>query len=236
MIRALRVLGLAAVFALASAPSLAADQTVRATPSNTFSPATVTVNVGDTVTFANDGGVHNVKFEDGRFEEPAEPQFSWSTNPRRTFNEAGTFRYFCEQHGSTGGGGMSGTVVVQGGTQPPPPGGETPDTTAPDIDDLKLVPSTFCNKKTRACRKTGAQIRFSLDEDAKITGRIIRRKDGRRIGSLSISATAGENEFAYSGKGLALGRYRLELTPRDAAGNKAAKPTRANFTVATKRG
>jgi hypothetical protein len=130
---------------------------------------------------------------------------------------------------------MSGTVVVQGAGGPPP-GGEQPDTTAPDIDGLKVVPSTFCNRKTKTCKKTGAVIRFTLDEDAKVTGRVIRRKDGKRVGTLSITANSGANEFDYTGKGLALGKYRLELTPRDAAGNKAAKPTRANFTIATKRG
>ena len=221
--------------ALAAAPSLAADQTVHATTGSSFSPSTVTVNVGETVTFVNDGGFHNVRFEDGQLEEPSSPSFSWSSNPKRTFNTAGQFRYFCEQHGAAGGGGMSGTVVVQGGGAPPP-GGTPPDTTAPDIDDLKLVPSSFCNKKTDKCRKTGTKIQFTIDEDAKVTGRIIRRKDSKRVGSLTISATAGESEFDLTAKGLALGKYRLEMTPKDAAGNKPAKPTRANFTIATKRG
>lgn len=216
--------------ALATSPSLAADQTVHATTSSTFSPSTVTVNVGESVTFVNDGGFHNVKFEDGKLESPAAPSFNWSTNPKRTFDQAGSFRYFCEQHGGAGGVGMSGTVVVQ-----QPIGGGGPDTTAPDIDDLKVVPSTFCNVKTRACKTTGSKIRFTIDEDAKITGRIIRRKDNKRVGSLTINATAGESEFDLAAKGLALGKYRLELTPKDAGGNKAAKPTRANFTIATKR-
>lgn len=235
MRRSLLSLSLGLALAL-SAPALAADQTVRATSSSTFSPSTVTINVGDAVTWVNGGGIHNVKFDDGSFEEPGEPAFSWPTDPKRTFGQAGTFRYFCEAHGGPGGTGMSGTVVVRGGTQPPPPGGEQPDTTAPDIDGLKIVPSTFCNKKSKTCKKTGALIRFTLDEDAKVSGRIIRRKDGKRVGSLSITANSGANEFDLTGKGLKLGKYRLELTPRDAAGNKAAKPSRANFTIATKRG
>ncbi|HEX8744902.1 MAG TPA: plastocyanin/azurin family copper-binding protein [Thermoleophilaceae bacterium] len=215
-----------------AAPAGAADQTVHATPSNTFTPATVTIGVGESVTWVNDGGFHNVKFDDGSFEQPGEPAFNWSTDPKRTFSAPGSFRYFCEQHGSAGGGGMSGTVVVQ---QPQGPGGgEQPDTTAPDVDDLRIVPSTFCNRKTKACKKTGALIRFTIDEDAKISGRIVRRKDGKKVGSLSITARAGEGKFDLAAKGLALGKYRLELTPRDAAGNRA-KASRANFTIATKR-
>jgi plastocyanin len=227
-----RLLLLSTTLALAlSAPALAANQSVDATNSNTFSPASVTIDVNEKVTWTNRGGFHNVVFDDGSYTQPAEPTFSmWTVD--RTFPTAGTFKYHCGFHGT----GMSGTVVVQGAGGPAPGGGEQPaDTTAPDIDDLKMVPSTFCNKKSKTCKKTGAVIRFTLDEDAKVSGRIIRRKDGKRVGSLSITANSGANEFDYTGKGLALGKYRLELTPRDAAGNKAAKPTRANFTIATKR-
>jgi plastocyanin len=214
---------------LLAAPAQAADQTVNATGQSTFSPSTVTVNVDDTVTWRNQSGMHNVVFDDGSYTQPAEPSFSmWEVS--RKFPSAGTFKYHCGFHGSS----MSGTVVVQGGSQPPPTGG-TPDTTAPDIDGLKIVPSRFCNKKTSKCKVRGTKIRFTLDEDAKISGRIVNRKTGRRAGTISITATAGANEFDYSGKGLALGSYRLELTPRDAAGNKASSPTRANFRVATSR-
>ena len=110
-----------------------------------------------------------------------------------------------------------------------------PDTTPPDIDDLAIVPSTFCNKKTRTCKKTGALIRFTISEDATIAGRIVRRKDGRRMGSIDITTSAGRSEFDLAAKGLALGHYRLELTPRDDVGNRAPKPSRVNFTIATKR-
>lgn len=221
------VLTLGTVLAV-SAPAFAADQTVNATSSNTFTPSSVTINQNEKVTWRNQGGYHNVVFDDGSYAEPSEPSFSaWTVD--RTFPNAGTFKYHCEFHGTS----MSGTVVVQGAQQPPPPGG---DTTAPDIDDLKIAPSTFCNRKTKTCKRTGAQIRFSIDEDAKVSGRIVRRKDGRKVGSLSLTATAGAAEFDFAGKGLRLGKYRLELFPRDAAGNRAAKPSRANFTIAAKRG
>ncbi|HEX2125874.1 MAG TPA: plastocyanin/azurin family copper-binding protein [Thermoleophilaceae bacterium] len=218
----------AAALSLAlAAPASAADQTVFARSNSVFDPASVTVNVDDTVTWRNDGGIHNVSFDDGSYTQPAQPNGTpWTVS--RQFKAPGTFKYHCDFHGSS----MSGTVVVQGAQQPPPPGG---DTTPPDIDGLRIVPSTFCNRKTKTCKKTGARIEFTIDEDAKVSGRIVRRSDGKRVGSLSITATAGEGEFAFSGKGLKLGKYRLELTPRDAAGNKAAKPTRANFTIATKR-
>lgn len=219
-------LSLGLVLAL-SAPALAADQTVNATNSNVFVPSSVTINPGEKVTWRNQGGLHNVAFDDGSYTQPSEPSFSaWSVD--RTFSAPGTFRYHCEFHGS----GMAGTVVVQGAQEPPPPGA---DTTPPDIDSLRIAPARFCNRKTKACRKRGARIRFTIDENAKISGRVVRRSDGKKVGSLSLTAAAGKRSFSFSGKGLKLGRYRLELFPRDAAGNRAKKPTRANFTIARKR-
>src|SRR3712207_6366841 len=123
-----------------STPASAADQTVTATSSNTFTPSTVTINKDEKVTWRNQGGFHNVVFDDGSYTQPSEPSFSaWTVD--RTFPNPGTHRYHCGFHGSS----MSGTVVVQGAQQPPPPGG---DTTPPDIDGLKIVPSRFCNKKS----------------------------------------------------------------------------------------
>ena len=111
---------LAAGSTVAVMPALAADQTVTATPSNQFTPVTVTVSQGEKVTWTNAGSDHNVKFDDGSFEQPANPNSSqWTVS--RTFISPGSFRYYCEEHGGPGGAGMSGTVRVQ--TAGPTPGG-----------------------------------------------------------------------------------------------------------------
>ena len=212
---------------LAAPAARAADQTVNATGSSTWSPSSVTIAVNDTVTWKNQGGIHNVVFDDGSFTEPSSPSGTmWSVS--RTFNSAGTFKYHCGFHGTA----MAGTVVVQ---QPVGGGPTGPDTTPPDIDNLKIVPARFCNKKTKSCKVVGTEIQFDIDEDAKISGRVVDRKTGKKYGSVSITATRGENEFDYSGKGLSLGKYRLELFAKDAAGNRTPKPTRVNFTIATTR-
>lgn len=110
---------LAAGSTVAVMPALAADQAVTATSSNQFTPANVTVSQGENVTWTNAGGLHNVKFDDGSFEEPPEPSFSnWTVSS--TFNSPGTFRYYCEAHGGPGGAGMSGTVTVQTPSASPP--------------------------------------------------------------------------------------------------------------------
>jgi plastocyanin len=87
----------------------------------TFSPATVSVPVGATVTWnwaCSDGGSdgyggyatcasHNVTFDDGSG-VASSTQSSGSFS--RTFAAAGTFKYHCSIHGA---GIMSGSVVVQ---------------------------------------------------------------------------------------------------------------------------
>lgn len=78
---------------------------------NTFFPETVTVNLGDSVTWTNAGGFHNVHFDDDSFDEPPFVQLPpWTVS--RTFAEEGSFGYYCEAHGAVGGIGMAGAVDV----------------------------------------------------------------------------------------------------------------------------
>jgi hypothetical protein len=89
-----------------------------------FTPPAVTVNQGEMVTWNNAGGLHNVKFDDGSYEQPANPDGSaWSVS--RNFFEVGTFGYYCELHGGPGGSGMAGTVTVAA-VPFPRPGAATP--------------------------------------------------------------------------------------------------------------
>jgi plastocyanin len=106
--------------AIACAPAFGANQTVMAVsiPDNAFVPASVTVNQGDTVTWQNDGGLHNVHFDNGSFDMPMEPLAStWTVS--NVLAQPGSYQYYCELHGGPGGNGMAGTVVVNAA----PPGG-----------------------------------------------------------------------------------------------------------------
>ena len=72
-----------------------------------FSPGTITVNVGDTVTWVNDGPTpHSATSSNGAFDTGIFPA---GQSRSHTFNEAGTFSYICTPHPN-----MRGTVVVQG--------------------------------------------------------------------------------------------------------------------------
>ena len=115
---------------MAAAPARAADQTVTATISNDFVPAAVTVIQGESVTWNNGGGFHNVHFDDDPL--PLSPLSSDSWSVSRTFTNPSTFRYYCDAHGGPNGSGMAGTVTVQAPGTVPGPGPAQPQPVAAD--------------------------------------------------------------------------------------------------------
>ena len=99
------VAGIALATVALAGPALAADQDVSIS-GFTFSPRTVTVNVGDSVTWTNsDAQAHT-----------ATSGSAWSTgdigngeSASITFSTAGTFDYICAIHPD-----MTGTITVTG--------------------------------------------------------------------------------------------------------------------------
>jgi plastocyanin len=80
------------------------------TPSQTFSPSTVTIPAGGTVTWQFSGATHNVTFTGAAPSGGNIPDTSPGNAVSRTFPTAGRYDYECTRHG-----GMTGTVVVQAG-------------------------------------------------------------------------------------------------------------------------
>lgn len=87
-----------------------------------FSPADLTIEAGDSVTWTNQGNnTHNVVADDGSFRcaqgcddmggngNPSAAAWSFTL----TFNDPGMIPYFCEVHGAAGGIGMAGTITVE---------------------------------------------------------------------------------------------------------------------------
>jgi plastocyanin len=97
------LLGLGAL--IVTGPVLAADSDV-SIPSLSFDPETVTIDVGDTVTWTNDDNVaHTVTADDDSFDSgPLSP----GSTETVTFASAGTYAYHCTIHSS-----MTGTIVVE---------------------------------------------------------------------------------------------------------------------------
>ncbi len=96
----------------APAAPVAAAQNV-SIKDNAFDPKTITVNVGDTVTWTIAGqNEHTVTADNASFNSD-DLKAGEKTSFTFTFTKAGTFAYYCKYHGGLGGQGMSGTVVVQ---------------------------------------------------------------------------------------------------------------------------
>jgi plastocyanin len=93
-----------------SPPPTAHASTVQALPSIAFNPGTVTVGVGDTVTFAFGTVPHNVFFDRATGAPADIPGVNANTSASRVFTAAGQYAYECHLHP-----GMRGTVVVTAG-------------------------------------------------------------------------------------------------------------------------
>ena len=130
----LTVAGMGALLAtgIAAGMVVAADQTV-SIEGFAFSPATTTVQVGDSVTWTNaDATAHTATAGDGSFDTESIGPGESSTI---TFDTAGTYAYVCSIHPT-----MAGTVVVEaaGGPAPTADGGGAGITPAP-TDTLARV-------------------------------------------------------------------------------------------------
>ena len=100
----------------------ATTYTVTLTADRTFDPPQLTIVKGDSVTFTNGGGSHNVRADDNSFwcsddcslhrSPSAQP---WSDTIE--FDDIRTVGYYCESHGTpatetSAGTGMRGSIVV----------------------------------------------------------------------------------------------------------------------------
>lgn len=225
---------------LGCAPALAANQTVTATSSSTFVQKEVTIAPGESVTWNNAGGFHNVHFDDNSFVMPPAPSPPpWSVS--HTFGQVGTYRYYCEAHGGPGGAGMAGTVVVSSGGPPVPPGtgGQSP---APDV--AKPVPSITAPSKQAVTR---LYVRASMNEAGTITatGSVnVPRGTAKVYRFRPVTRTVSPNavvklRLKLSKKSLktvrrALRRKRLRakvtVTAEDTAGNRTVRKRRILLT------
>lgn len=103
----------AAATATAPAPDAAPEKQAKASASKTvsvgdnfYSPATISISVGDTVTWKNDGAAqHSATADDGSFDTGI---FNSGQSRSETFTSAGNIPYFCTVHGQA----QSGTIKV----------------------------------------------------------------------------------------------------------------------------
>lgn len=119
----------------------------------TFSPATMTIAAGDTVTWTNNSSLqHTVTADDGSFDSGT---INMGGTYSHTFTAPGTYRYYCRFHGAPGGVGMSGTIVVTASNQNSNPNTNTqPNTntmqnqTMPNNMPNNMSAQTYTNPQT----------------------------------------------------------------------------------------
>ena len=200
----------AALVALAAAapPAAAAPQTVRATFSNVFSPSRVAVKPLEKVTFVNDGGQHNVVWNDNGV--PPSPPDSidppWPAEVSRTFNRNGRYRYYCALHaGPTGDFGMVGYVYVNAAGALPP----------------------TLSALTASATRTGVRVGFRASAAGRARATFFRRRGGVYVRQWASTLTArrGLNSRRVA-RALAVGSYRVDVVLTDARGLRSEKRTR----------
>jgi plastocyanin len=163
--------------------SAAQTQTVTAAGTS-FTPATITVAVGDTVHWRVGDGTHTTTSDPNQAE-------SWDSNDLtssgfdHTFNSAGTFTYFCKHHKDLG---MVGKVVVQ---QSGGPGAEA----VPEV--------AFKARTLRSSRRGAVKLRVRNPNAFPISGRVrldtahrvtVARKRKLKIGSARFQIDVGQTK------------------------------------------
>ncbi len=180
----------------------AQDETVvvEAADGNVFRPATITINVGDTVTWRNTDDVpHTSTSEDEVWDSGglgAGEEFSF------TFEEAGTFPYFCEFHP-----GMEGTVVVQAAQQAEPTAAVEPTETTQAEPTEAAEPTAVAEptEATQAEPTAAAEPTAEMPEHTPNTG--AGGTTGGGMGTVLVALLAGLL-LAAGGFGLRIARNR----------------------------
>lgn len=137
----LPVAAVSTFLAVVPASAQAASE-VTATTTNQFTPATLEVPVGTTVTWKNEGNFHTVTGGNGT-PDPASPigdntLAAAGDTVEVTFDKAGTFPYYCRPHISLG---MKGEIVVTGAAG----GGGAAPTVAPSGSGASGAPRPDAN-------------------------------------------------------------------------------------------
>lgn len=244
----------AAVFMGATGSALraaAADDTVNATLDNSWDPPSVTVNVGDTVTWKNPpGGLHNIVLRQGSnpplMSEPdGGPSTSWdAAGYPYQFTAAGSYGFLCQQHA-----GMTGTVTVNDvSSTSTATSTATASATASATNTATATASStptatatatpvaprFIGKVKRRAGRTALVVVVHASTDADLLATVERRAPGarrfRKVGrTIRRAVREGLNRVTLlrppRRQRLRSGRYRVTLALEDAAGLRSASRT-----------
>jgi plastocyanin len=216
-----------------------------------FSPPAVTINQGETVTWTNTQGTHNVVFEGSPAPFPPSGPDADVWPYTRRFDTPGPFRYVCGQHPS-----MTGTVNVNpppgtppGEPGPPPPGppgsppggppgsppGSPPGTPAPGTPPSGKLATTMSLRVSDATPGRGERVRFFGSVRPERDGRLLQLQRRSRRGSYTTVTRirlkdAGPSRSTFSKRFRVLrdAVFRARLPADGAHKAGASRPRRVN--------
>ncbi|HWH43892.1 MAG TPA: plastocyanin/azurin family copper-binding protein [Thermoleophilaceae bacterium] len=208
--------------ALAVAPSATGISQTVGISGFAFSPNTVSIEVGDGVTWRWNGpdtnhSVTSVTGPEGFDSDPGESagqvNHAVGESFTRSFTRPGRYGYICKVHPD-----MQGIVDVIDPNAPP----AAEDATRPSISSFEANPARFC-KRHRRCSRPGTLLSFRLSERADVNIQAIGRSRGKRVvRTFELGERrAGVNRVRFQGTRLPLGLYLLKMTATDAAGNSS---------------
>lgn len=159
-------------------------------------PATVTIEVGDTVTWTGASSFHPLQQVTGSTSDtPVSGGFSATSSPfSRQFNTAGTFYYRCTAHGvSALGGTMRGSVVVEERSAETPTPTPDPDET-PSSCDVKPGAVSLTTPSSGAT-VTKARVALDWTEDECATSYRVTVRRGKRNGAVVDKRTTTRSAY-----------------------------------------
>jgi plastocyanin len=202
----------------------AVDGTAADNYNNRWTPTSVTIRAGESVTwsFAGSGVYHNVVSDGSNWNfRNGDPAIAPPPASYR-FDTPGTYRFLCQIHATT----MVGTVIVTdaGGNPPPPPPppplSEQPfpnDADAPGAFEVADALGPRLSRLWTRGRRHAARVGFRLDEPAVVTVRVRRA----RIIVKRRRAMLLRGRGKLTIRRLPAGRYRVDIVARDLAGNRS---------------
>ncbi|MFM2078143.1 MAG: hypothetical protein RJA49_2033 [Actinomycetota bacterium] len=152
-----------------------------------FSPGTITITAGQSLTFVNTGAArHSATARDGSFDTGL---LSRGQSARKSFGTPGTYLYFCSLHSN-----MTGTILVKGadGSAPPPPKERV--VPVAKSGDVQMVDFAFSPKQLTVT--AGATVGFV---NAGLAPHTATSKDGTWDTGIVSSGTTKKVTFAKPG-------------------------------------
>ena len=206
------LLALGLLTLLPAAPALGANATVTVAD-KTLTPAAVTIQPGESVTWSWTEGGHNVRIIEGPVKFDSGFKEAGGTYAR-AFASVGVYRYLCDAHPD-----MRGSVTV--GTPGSAPVGPAPATAAGPTTGAPAV----------ALRLSGVSVsRLAVVSlRASAAGRVRARllRGSRVVRRWTVAVQSGANRVPLGVRGIRLGRYRVELQALDGTGRPVHRVRRA---------